>query len=107
MPAMSYVELIALNRCRKDAGTFVEKDGHEYAVFVMDEGKTARVIDNSCPHASGNLAGGDVEKNVVTCPWHQWQFDLSSGVCTHSDQARVRPYPATIRDGVVWIDLPA
>ena len=104
---MSLVELIAVDRCRPRGGTFVEKDGHEYAVFLMDNGETVRVIDNSCPHASGNLAGGDVENNVVSCPWHQWQFDLTSGVCTHSDQAVVQTYPATIRDGKVWIDRPA
>ncbi len=104
---MSLIELIPLARCRIGAGTFVEKAGHEYAVFVMDEGKTVRVIDNSCPHASGNLAGGEVTENVVSCPWHQWDFDLSTGLCTHSEQAKVQTYPVTIRDGIIWIDVPS
>lgn len=103
---MSYVELIAVSQCDIGAGTFVQRDGREYAVFVTHDGKSVRVIDNSCPHASGNLAGGEVEGDVVSCPWHHWKFDLTSGVCVHSDLARVRIYPATIREGSVWIERP-
>jgi len=103
---MPYVELISLERCRRNAGTFVEKGAHEYAVFVSADGASVRVIDNSCPHASGNLAGGDVLDDVVSCPWHQWKFDLETGVCTNSQQAKVQTYPVMIRDGCIWIDLP-
>ena len=63
------------------------------------------VIDNACPHASGNLSGGDVAGTVVTCPWHHWSFDLNTGVCTDSARVRVRRYQAEIRDGRVFVDL--
>lgn len=103
---MAFVELIALDRCRKGAGTFVEYGGRELAVFALVDPDRVFVIDNACPHADGSLSSGEVTGDVVTCPWHYWEIDLRTGVCTHSDMARVRRYDCEIRDGAVWVDLP-
>lgn len=102
---MEWVRVAPLSRCRVGAGVFVEHAGRELAVFRLTEPDRVAVVDNACPHASGNLSGGLVENGVVACPWHEWKFDLSTGVCTHSDKARVRTYPCEIRDGYVWVKL--
>jgi nitrite reductase/ring-hydroxylating ferredoxin subunit len=103
---MAWEAIISVDRCRPGGGTFVEFGGRELAVFLLDDPERVEVIDNTCPHAGGNLSGGEVLGGVVTCPWHQWAFALSTGVCTHSDRARVRRYEAEIRDGVIWVELP-
>jgi nitrite reductase/ring-hydroxylating ferredoxin subunit len=64
------------------------------------------VIDNACPHSGGNLSGGSVEGKIVTCRQHEWKFDLGTGICTESNRAKVQTYPAEVRDGVVWVELP-
>ncbi len=102
---MAYQELISADKCLAGCGVFVELDGIELAVFRLAEPEQIVVIDNSCPHASGNLSGGCVEGTVVACPWHDWKFDLLTGVCTHSAAARVGRYPAEVRQGQVWVDL--
>lgn len=102
---MAFVPLIEAKRCRQGGGTFVEHGDRELAVFLLDEPPGVFVIDNACPHASGNLSGGGVSGGIVTCPWHEWQFDLSTGVCTHSPLATVRRYPAQLREGMIWVDL--
>ncbi len=102
---MAYIELISLDQCNKGTGTFVEHEGRELAVFLLADPDRVVVTDNACPHASGNLSGGEIEGNVVSCPWHQWKFDLDRGVCTHSDKARIDRFSTEIRDGVVWVDL--
>ena len=65
------------------------------------------VIDNACPHSGGNLSAGEVAQGVVTCPWHQWQFKLTTGVCIDSSATRVQKYPARIRGDWVEISLGA
>ncbi len=97
--------LIELDRCRKDAGTFLSHAGRELAVFRVDHPERVYVIDNACPHANGNLASGDVEGHIVTCPWHQWAFDLETGVCTESHLAKVRVYRTEVRGRELWIEL--
>ena len=94
-----------MDDCHLDAGTFIEHGDRELAVFRLSDPHRVVVSDNTCPHAGGNLAGGEICGNTVVCPWHQWEFDLSTGECVHTLQARVRIYPSEIRDGSIWADL--
>ena len=103
----SFVPLIDLSRCRRDGGTFVEIDGRELAVFRLGDPERIVVTDNACPHASGNLSGGTVADGAVMCPWHEWVFDLSTGRCTRSEDARIHLYNVEVRRGVVHVDLGA
>jgi nitrite reductase (NADH) small subunit len=100
----SWIRLIPIARCQARGGTFVEYAGRELAVFLPSPERVF-VIDNACPHAGGNLSAGDVADEVVTCPWHQWQFDLGTGMCVDSASARVQNYPARLREGCVEIQI--
>ena len=104
---MAFVELIEVSRCRPNGGTFVTHGDRELAVFLLSEPERIAVVDNACPHASGNLSGGELAGHIVTCPWHHWKFDLDRGVCTHSPLATLRTYIAEVREGAVWADLDA
>jgi len=101
---LSFERLIELDRCRVGSGTFVQHGDHEFAVFQLPTGEPV-VIDNTCPHAGGNLAGGTIDGHIITCPLHQWRFDLSTGQCVSSPKAHVNRYRACVRDGVIYVDL--
>ena len=100
-----FFRLMRLDQCRIDEGTFVEFAGREFAVFRMADPPGVYVLDNACPHANGNLAAGRVKAGVVTCPWHGWRFRICDGRSAQGSVARVRSYPAQIRDGDVYICL--
>jgi len=97
--------LIEFERCHPLRGTFVPHGDHELAVFHLPSGEPV-VIDNTCPHAGGNLAGGTFNGNVVTCPLHEWRFDLTTGRCIGSPKAGVKRYPAVLRGGVIYVNVP-
>lgn len=103
---MAWVKLIGLDLCTAGGGTFVGCGDLELAVFRLSPGDEIIVLENACPHASGNLSGGEVDGNEVSCPWHHWRFDLRTGVCTHSPLAKVVRFRAEVREGFVWADLP-
>ncbi len=105
--AMALERLIELERCGVGRGTFVACGDRELAVFRLSEAAGVYVIDNSCPHASGNLSAGELSGWVVTCPWHKWRFDLVRGRCVDSEAVRVTRYPVEIRDGQVYVDFDA
>jgi nitrite reductase (NADH) small subunit len=62
-------------------------------------------IDNFCPHRGAPLHDGFVTDGVVTCPWHQWQFQLADGICKNIPKVRVTTYPVEVRDGAIWVNL--
>ena len=60
--------------------------------------------DNRCPHQGYALVRGDVKDGTLTCAWHNWKFELGSGICRHGGE-NIRTYPVRITDGQVFIDV--
>lgn len=54
-------------------------NGVDIALFKID-GKVF-ALDNRCPHMEGPLGEGEVKGDVVTCPWHGWDFCIPTGEC--------------------------
>lgn len=82
----------------------VEANGQAVALFNVDGKYYA--IDDACPHAGGPLNEGDVEGNVVTCPWHGAQFDVTNGkVLCAPARSGVQSYPVTIAGDDLLIEV--
>jgi nitrite reductase (NADH) small subunit len=78
--------------------------GRIVALFHLEEGFFA--LDGICPHAGGPLAQGVVRGTVVTCPWHGWQFDVTTGRhCLNSQLCHTR-FPVSIEGPDVYVELP-
>ena len=60
----------------------------EVAVFRTDAGDL-HALDNRCPHRGGPLAEGIVHGHSVTCPLHNWVFDLRTGKAQGADEGCV------------------
>jgi nitrite reductase (NADH) small subunit len=106
-----------------DRGLIVELDGREVGLFRF--GDEVRAILNVCPHQGGPVGRGgifpttcakvergrlveylDHERPVICCPWHGWEFDLRTGVCTADRTRRVVQYPVAVRGGDVFVTAP-
>ncbi len=85
------------------AGTLVDAAGRTLALFNVDG--TLYALDNTCPHRGGPLAEGELDGPVVTCPWHGWRYDVTTGIRDGSPPVRVACYPVTIEDGAAYVDL--
>lgn len=57
-----------------------------------------------CPHKGGPLSEGIVHGQKVTCPLHNWVFDLNTGMAQGADEGRIATYPTRVEDGRVLID---
>jgi nitrite reductase (NADH) small subunit len=75
----------------------------QIGLFHLPDGLFA--IDNLCPHRGAPLHEGFVTDNYVTCPWHQWQFQLEDGVCRNIPKVSVSTHSVEVREGAIWINL--
>lgn len=73
------------------------------AVFRTDT-DTVFATSNVCPHKQGPLNEGIVHGNKVTCPLHNWVFDLETGQAQGADDGSIETYPAKVEAGRVLID---
>ena len=85
-------------------GRVVEVEGRALALFNVDG--VYHCIENACPHRGGPLGEGDLEGRVVSCPWHAWRWDVTTGANTNNPAVRVAAYPVTVEDGAVFVELP-
>lgn len=74
------------------------------ALFNVDG--TFYALDGVCPHAGGPLGEGELRGNVVTCPWHGWQFDVTSGQHCLNATLRQPSFPVVVRGDDVFVELP-
>ncbi|QDV90532.1 Assimilatory nitrite reductase [NAD(P)H] small subunit [Phycisphaerae bacterium RAS2] len=105
MKGKHWVRLLPTNALAPGAAKYVEAGGLELAAFHLSDPDRFVVTANSCPHAGGNLAAGQVEGREVTCPWHCWKFDLDNGRCTLSETVQLRRYEARVEGGFIWARL--
>jgi Fe-S cluster biogenesis protein NfuA/nitrite reductase/ring-hydroxylating ferredoxin subunit len=61
------------------------------------------VFRNECVHQGLSLDGGSMVDGVITCPWHGFRFDASSGECISAPNAQLGQVPTLIDDGHVWV----
>jgi nitrite reductase/ring-hydroxylating ferredoxin subunit/uncharacterized membrane protein len=57
-------------------------------ILLVKKGGVVRAISETCSHAGGPLSEGELDGNLVQCPWHASRFDVCTGL--------VRGGPATI-----------
>jgi nitrite reductase/ring-hydroxylating ferredoxin subunit len=88
----------------------IEYFGEEMVLFRTRSGQ-AKVLDPFCPHLGAHLGyGGRVMAETVRCPFHGWQFDGTSGSCTHipyceriPPKARVRAWDVVEKNGMIFV----
>ena len=51
-----------------------------------------------CPHSGGPLSEGECAAGVVTCPWHGYRFEVSSGKCVSGQKFRLAAAPLVTVD---------
>ena len=61
-------------------------------------------LEDRCPHKGGPLSEGIVHGTSVTCPLHNWVFDMNTGEAQGADQGIVRTYPVKVQGGRILID---
>ncbi len=71
-------------------------------LFRTDEDEVF-AASNACPHKGGPLSEGIVHGQKVTCPLHNWVFDLNTGEAQGED-ARIMTYPVRIEAGRILLD---
>jgi nitrite reductase (NADH) small subunit len=68
-------------------------DGHYHAV------------DNLCLHRGGPLCEGAIRGTVVTCPWHGWQFELTTGALIQDPKVGVSRHETRIAGDEIQVRL--
>lgn len=77
----------------------------EHTIALANVGGNLYALNNLCLHRGGPLGQGELKGGILTCPWHGWQYQVSSGRVTFNPEMCIATYPVELRDGEVWVDV--
>lgn len=76
-------------------------------VALVRVGEAVHAIDGVCAHQGGPLGRGAVCGDTLTCPWHGWQYDVTTGEQKLSETIRQRVFPTRIVGDTIQVRLDA
>jgi 3-phenylpropionate/trans-cinnamate dioxygenase ferredoxin subunit len=113
-PGMKRYVVARADEIPEGGRTIVEAGGREIGIYKL-KGRFHALL-NRCPHLGGPLCKGgvvseiyapvpgdvrgDASKLFVTCPWHNWEFDVETGQSYWSPKGpRARLFPVNVEHG--------
>lgn len=99
----------------------VRIEGREVGVFNLDGAFYA--LKNVCAHQGARVCLGKVggttlpsavyefryglEGRILRCPWHEWEYDITTGRSVFDPEVRVVTYPVEVAGGEIAVTIPA
>ena len=87
------------------AGAIKDVKVGEMEVALANVGGKFYAISNTCLHRGGPLGQGVLEDRIVTCPWHGWLFDVTTGMVAQNDSVGVSCFATEVRGEEVYVNL--
>ena len=85
-------------------GKVVQVEGRSITLFNV--AGNFHAIDNNCSHDGGPLVEGELCGEVITCPWHNAQFNVTTGeaIGPPADKG-VQRFPITVQGNDVLVEV--
>lgn len=61
---------------------------------------------NQCLHRGGPVATGALQGDIITCPWHGFQYNVTSGQLLVDPNARLDTFPVVVVDDEIHVLIP-
>jgi nitrite reductase/ring-hydroxylating ferredoxin subunit len=99
----NFVKIARVEEIPEGTGKQIDVDGKSIALFNI--GNCFYAIEAWCFHMGAPLADSDIRGTRIVCPWHRWEFDLTTGCYTRDRNKRLDCYPVKVEDGNIFAQL--
>ena len=87
------------------AGTVREFELEGKGIALANVGGKIYAISNTCLHHGGPLGQGVLNGCMVTCPWHGWEYDVTTGKVGQNPTVGVDCYRVEVRGEDVFVEF--
>lgn len=95
------VALANIDQIPKGGILAVDVDGLK--LILTRVGNNVIAYRNSCSHLAKPLNEAEVIEGILTCPFHNFKYNLATGQCLTAPEMTLQQYPVTIRGDRVLI----
>ncbi|PQO37723.1 non-heme iron oxygenase ferredoxin subunit [Bremerella cremea] len=98
----NWVDVASEAACPEGSALEVVAAGRMVALYHTSDGMFA--TDGMCAHQGGPLGQGQLCGKIVTCPWHGWQYDVTTGKHELSS-IHLDCFEVKVEAGRIWVDV--
>ena len=100
-----FIKVAELNELDDGELMAVEVDGEPVCLAKVEDSIYA--FTDNCTHISGPLNEGELDGEVITCPWHGAQFNVRTGkVLRGPARQDIQIYPVQVEENSILVNLP-
>jgi len=103
--ADGYFTTVAADTVQADQMTAVSINGHKIILTFWNGELFAFSAD--CPHASADFGKGWISRYKVTCPDHEYCWDIRNGriLWPEDENYRLKKYSTKVENGIVKVNI--
>jgi nitrite reductase (NADH) small subunit len=98
-----FVKVASRSEIPDGSAKLIEAGGRKIAIF--NAGGTFYAIGAECKHRGGPLAEGELVGTTVTCPWHGWEYDITTGASLDDPNVSVGCFPVKLEGENVLVEV--
>ncbi len=100
---IEYLPVAEVAEVPKDRTKIISVAGTPIA--LLNVGGEIYALEHSCPHQGGPIGEGEVEGMTITCPWHEWKFDIRTGANDRDPTILAKTFAVKVVDGLVLVEV--
>jgi nitrite reductase/ring-hydroxylating ferredoxin subunit len=89
-----FVKVASTSDLKPGTAKTVAVKGMEIALYNL--GGKIYATDNTCLHQGGPLGEGMLEGEVVSCPWHMWEYNVCTGEKVGDCSIKLQTFPVEV-----------
>jgi nitrite reductase/ring-hydroxylating ferredoxin subunit len=101
--AVEYLPVAEAAEVPKDGVKVITVAGTPIA--LLNVGGEIFALEHSCPHQGGPIGEGEVCGMTITCPWHDWKFDIRTGANDRDPTILAKTYAVRVVEGMVLVEV--
>ncbi len=102
----NWIEVGTINDIPRQGARVVRGSDGDIAVFRTGKDEIFALRDH-CPHKGGPLSQGIVHDKKVTCPLHNWNISLDTGLAIAPDEGCAARYLIKLEGEKIFLSLAA
>jgi nitrite reductase/ring-hydroxylating ferredoxin subunit len=75
------------------------------SILLLKINGQLRAYQGHCPHQGAALVDGELDRGLLTCAAHRWQFDAANGHGVNPKSARLKCFPVHVVERRVLIEV--
>jgi nitrite reductase/ring-hydroxylating ferredoxin subunit/alkylhydroperoxidase/carboxymuconolactone decarboxylase family protein YurZ len=90
-------DVAPLEKIKDGAISYHDADGR--SLFIYREKNEFNIYDSRCPHQVTNIPHLALDGFRLTCPKHQWAFDIKTGECVDKGNRPLKRFESKVENG--------